>query len=103
MPDIQMVNFLWDPPETLYKKPETEPGDTPEVIVHFRGNPEPLRIGISDPHELGRLFFYLDTVDLEEEPFLYFVDEDDEDVALRASQVVLLTAPSRFVECGSEE
>lgn len=98
VPDIHLVNFLWDPPTTVFHS-EEEIEDV--VTVYFRRRTRPYQTGISTPRDLGRLFFYLDSVDMEEEPFLYFDDEDGEEVALRPSQVVLLTAPSRFVEYAS--
>jgi hypothetical protein len=97
VPDIHIANFLWDPVRFPYRQSREEPEGAP-VKIHFRGRPQPFQTGAAEPQELGRLFFYLDTIDLREEPFLYFDDEDGETVALHSNQVVLLTAPSQFVE-----
>jgi len=100
VPDIQMVNFLWE------VMPTSVPGEPEEeaVTIHLRGREKPVRIeGAANPERLASFYFGLDLYSPEMERFSGFEDEDDELVYFNCDDLVLFRAPIEWIREGTDE
>ncbi len=83
--DIQMVNILWEC--AAYKV--RQKWRFPRIEIHFQGQAEPYQDFLGDPGWL-KVAYDTDTFGLEGEPFLSFINVDDDDIFFNPEQVVLL-------------
>jgi len=85
LPDIQLVTFGWDVELMDVGEPPV-----PEIEIYFRGTAQPYRGILEDPGALETIFL-TSSFDVEDEPFVLFLDGEGEEVFFRSEQVVLLT------------
>lgn len=99
---IQIVNYLWDfrlDREELAKQfwkrvLEEEAAYREDIYVYLYGRPEPIELCSSEPIMLSTMAFELEGIfDRKYNPFVSFIDEDDETVSIQANQVMMLVAP----------
>jgi hypothetical protein len=83
--DIQLVTFGWDVELVSASEP---PG--PKIEIYFRDTAQPYRGLLEDPGPLETIFL-ASSFEVEDEPFVHFLDGEGEAVFLRSEQVVLLT------------
>jgi hypothetical protein len=85
LPDIQLVTFGWDVELMSVSEPAV-----PKIEIFFRGTAQPYQAILEDPGPLETIFL-ASSFEVEDEPFVHFLDGEGEAVFFRSEQVVLLT------------
>jgi len=85
--DIQMVTFGWD--IGLAPEPEEEEPPLPKIEIYYRNTAQPYQAFLGDPGLLEAIFL-ANAFEPEEEPFVFFLDGEGEEVSFRPAHMVVL-------------
>jgi len=107
--ELAYCHFLFDAPSNSVR---TEESSMLRVMAYLCGNHEPFEFGVEpdfdspdeedDSGAFRNIFFYMET-HVEEHDRFYFVDEDGEDVFLRAGDLALLRVPLWVISADMDE
>lgn len=90
MNDVQMANFLFEMGTFTPTEAREE-----RILVRLRGRAEPFETATEGPEDTLR--DAIASLEFNETEYVSFVDEDGEDVVLRADQIICMVVPREFL------
>jgi hypothetical protein len=105
---IDLINFLWeprarDPSEAPASRVVDEEDEDETIRLHFKGRTKPCETAVEEAWRAWDLFRGLEMVEVDNAPFLSFLDEDGENACFNSRNIVFVEAPASLLARGARE
>ena len=105
---VDLINFLWepkllDPSQGPASNVAAEEDEDETIRLHFKGRTTPCETAVDEAWRAWDLFENLTMIEVDDAPFIGFLDVDGEDLYINAKKLVYVEAPASLLARGAKE